>query len=408
VAKQTGEEYAKMLGRSDMPVVEVKMPEPLENYCETGNMVCDIFKKLGATCKAGTKTGDCPQKKAKKGKAAKKEKGFDAAKLIGIDMPFSYEEVSSVTGPEYIRNLQHEGVAFLPYEELKKNVVQMMEKQCATIDVDMPFNRAEVAKYTGEDYPDRLTRSDIPAVEIIASEPLENFCAVGSMVCDIFKKLGATCKAGTKTGDCPQKKAKKGKAAGKPQGFDAQILIAIDQPFNYDDVVAVTGPEYIRHLHHEDVVVRPYEELKKEMLQRMEKPAKEAPAARQRTAAPTIANILVIDDEVAVNNNIRKILAKKGYRVDQAVTKDEALEKISAAVYSLVLLDLKIPGVKGLELLTAIRDKHPATKVIIITGYASIETAVESARFGAIDYLPEPFPPDEIRNVTAKAFQLAA
>jgi DNA-binding response OmpR family regulator len=72
VAKQTGDDYAKMLGRSDMPVVEVKMPEPLENFCELGNMVCDIFKKLGATCKAGTKTGECPQKKAKKAKAAKK------------------------------------------------------------------------------------------------------------------------------------------------------------------------------------------------------------------------------------------------------------------------------------------------------------------------------------------------
>ncbi len=72
VSKYTGEDYAARLGRSDMPVIEVKMPEPLENYCEMGIMVCDIFKKLGATCKAGTKTGECPQKKAKTSNAKKK------------------------------------------------------------------------------------------------------------------------------------------------------------------------------------------------------------------------------------------------------------------------------------------------------------------------------------------------
>ena len=119
-------------------------------------------------------------------------------------------------------------------------------------------------------------------------------------------------------------------------------------------------------------------------------------------------DILVIDDEVAVNNNIRKILAKKGYHVDQAVTKDDALDKIQARPYKLVLLDLRIPGVKGLELLKTLRDRNPEAKVIIITGYASIETAVEAARLGAIDYLAKPFTPDEIRDATTKALRLAA
>jgi DNA-binding NtrC family response regulator len=94
--------------------------------------------------------------------------------------------------------------------------------------------------------------------------------------------------------------------------------------------------------------------------------------------------------------------------VDQAVTKDDALEKIQARPYKLVLLDLRIPGVRGLELLKALRDQNPEAKVIIITGYASIETAVETARLGAIDYLAKPFTPDEIRDATAKALQLAA
>jgi len=406
VSKYTGEDYAARLGRSDMPIIEVKMPEALENYCEVGSMVCDIFKKLGATCKAGTKTGDCPQKKAKKGKA-KKSKDFDSANLIGIDQPFNYKEVVSITGPEYVHNLHQEGVTFLPYEELKKNYSQLQAKKTVTIDVDMPFDRDEVARRAGDDYAARLTRSDVPLVEVTVPESLENYCEVGSMVCDIFKKLGATCKAGSKTGDCPQKKAKKGKAK-KSKSFDAQTLISIDQPFNYEEVAAITGPEYIRNLHHEDIVITPYEELKKAMRFRKAKPAKEVPEYPDLMNEPAYKNILVIDDEVAVNNNIRKILAKKGYHVDQAVTKDDALDKIQARPYKLVLLDLRIPGVKELELLKTLRDRNPEAKVIIITGYASIETAVEAARLGAIDYLAKPFTPDEIRDATDKALRLAA
>jgi len=407
VAKAVGEDYAAMLGRSDMPIVEVKISEPLENFCEVGNMVCDIFKKLGATCKAGVKTAECPQKKAKKGKAAKKNKSFDAAKLIGIDQPFNYEEVVSITGPEYVHHLHQEGVSFLPYEELKQNFAQVTSKEKVVIDVDMPFDRDDVAKYTGKEFTRQLGRSDTPVVEVTVPESMENYCEVGSMVCDIFQKLGATCKAGTKTAECPRKKAKKGNAK-KAKGFDAKKLIGIDQPFDYEEVTAVTGPDYVLNLHHADIVVTPYEELKKEFARKIEQPDRHMPAERVESRQPAFKNILVIDDEVAVNNNIRKILAKKGYHVDQAVTKNEALEKIQSSPYKLVLLDLKIPGVRGLELLKAIRDNNPETKVIIITGYASIETAVESARMGAIDYLPKPFTPNEIRNVTENALKLAA
>jgi len=400
VADAVGEDYVKRLGRSDMPVVEVKLPEPLENYCEVGTMVCDIFKKLGATCKAGTKTGACPQKKAKKGKAAG-AKPRDTQRLIGVDMPFDYEEVAGVTGPEYVQNLQHDGVAFLPYEALKESMASAPAETRRTIDVDMPFDRDEVAAQAGEAFAEALSRSDMPVVEITAVEPLENFCEVGAMVCDIFKKLGATCKAGTKTGACPQKKAKKGKAAVVPLR-DTKRLIGVDQPFDYEAVAAATGPDYIRYLSHESTVVRPYEELKAAYAE-----ATKQPAAESRKAAAG-HRVLVIDDEVAVNNNIRKILTKKGIDVDQAFTKAEAIAKIRADRYALVLLDLRIPDVKGLELLAAVREQNSDAKVIIITGYASVETAVACARLGAVDYLPKPFTPDEIRSATDNAFRLAA
>jgi DNA-binding response OmpR family regulator len=407
VAEAVGDDYTAMLGRSDMPIVEVKISEPLENFCEVGDMVCDIFKKLGATCKAGVKTAKCPQKKAKKGKMAKKDQGFDATKLIGIDQPFNYEEVVSITGPEYVHNLHQEGVTFLPYEELKQNLAQMTDGDKVAIDVDMPFDRDEVAKITGKEYTRKLTRSDTSVVEVTVPESIENYCEVGSMVCDIFEKLGATCKAGTKTAECPRKKAKKGKA-GKAKGFDSKKLIGIDQPFDYKEVTAATGSEYALNLHHEDLTVTPYEELKEKFTRRTEHSDRIVAAEKENAREPVSKNILVIDDEVAVNNNIRKILAKKGYHVDQAVTKNEALEKIQTKSYKLVLLDLKIPEVRGLELLKAVRDRNPETKIIIITGYASIETAVESARMGAFDYLPKPFTPNEIRNVTENALQLAA
>jgi len=403
VAEVTGEAYAKSLGPSDMPVIEVKTSRPPEHFCEVGNMVCDIFKKLGATCKVGTKTSKCPQLAKKQGKSARKS-SFDSKKLIGIDQPFDYEEVLSVTGPEYVRNLGADGVAYTPYEALKKNYEAFKARN--RIDVDMPFDRDEVARVTGEEYTQQVSRSDVPVVEITASAELEGFCEVGQMVCDIYKKLGATCKAGTKSAKCPQLARKKRAAAKKT--VDTSRLIAADQPFDYAEVVAVTGPEYVNHLVYDGVVQMPYEQLKENY--------NRARAARESQAARIIKlprdmvepRILVIDDEAAVNNNIRRSLAKKNFKVDQALTRDEALEKIHSQAYHLILLDLKIPGVKGLELLKAVTAAQPETKVIMITGYASIETAVEAARLGAIDYLPKPFTPTEVRDATVRALELAA
>lgn len=404
VAKYTGEDYTDRLTRSDTAGAAVADPQTLENYCAVGDMVCDIFKKLGGTCKAGLKSA-CPQKKGKAKKAAaKKKESFDAKKLIGIDQPFDYNEVVSVTGPEYVQYMDRDGFAFLPYAELKtKNPV----KAGGTIDVDMPFDRKEVARYTDEGYADTLTRSDTTTAKTIAPEALENYCEVGDMVCDIFKKLGGTCKAGLKSA-CPQKKGKAKKAAAGKAKVDTRRLIAPDMPFDYEEVAAIAGPAYVQHLGREDVSVLPYAELKKNA------PVAATATVRSITdypdlpSEPAYKNILVVDDEVAVNNNIRKILAAKGYHVDQAVTKADAVASIDRHPYQVILLDLRIPGVQGLELLQTISEKQPDAKVIIITGYASIETAVEAARIGAIDYLPKPFTPDEIRNATDKAFQLAA
>ena len=281
-------------------------------------------------------------------------------------------------------------------------------KTINVIDIDSPFDQDEVAKYTDEEYAKSLSRSDIPVDVTPSPELLEHYCELGGMVCEIFEKVGGTCKGGLKTGNCPQIEARKKKAAKKKQGFDPNELIGIDMPFDYEEVAAITGPEYVQYVGREGYAFLPYEELKKNAARFLAKEIEAEPKTAEVVELAAQQDILVIDDEVAVNNNIRKILAKKGYQVDQAVTKEEALQKIEQRAYKLVLLDLKIPGVQGLELLRAVREKRPDTLVIIITGYASIETAKETARLGAVAYLPKPFTPHEVREATEKAVQLAA
>jgi len=283
------------------------------------------------------------------------------------------------------------------------------KKTIDIIDVDMPFDRDEVAKYTGEEYAKTLGPSDMPVVGMPSLETLENFCKLGGVVCnEVFGKLGHTCKVGNKTGVCPRKTAKKKKGTVDAKAFDAKKLIGIDHPFNYEEVVSITGPEYVWNLDRDGMSFIPYDELKKNVSGMRGKEPEYTQNYHEVMREPAYRDVLVIEDEIGISNNIRKILSRKGYDVEQAITKDEALQKIEETAYKVVLLDLKIPGVRGLELLEAIREKRRDTAVIIITGYASIETAIESARLGAVDYLPKPFTPDEIRNATEKAFLLAA
>jgi len=360
------------------------------------------MEKLGTTCKTGTKKNYCPKLKARE-KRAKKASAFNPKTMIAPDQPFDYAEVLAVTGPEYIQNLNRDGFAFMPYEDLKRVPVNPPKE----IGIDQPFDYNEVAAVTGVDY---IKHMDMDGVAHLPFDELKKIpvpefhCSMGNMVCDVMEKLGTTCKAGTKKNYCPKLKAqaKKLAKAGAPKtAFNPKKMIGIDQPFDYDEVVAVTGPEYVQNLNRDGFAFMPYEELKK--VAPIKKAEEYSAAARA-----SVKEILVVDDEITVNNNIRKILGKSGLGVDQAVTKDEALERINAQPYKLVLLDLRIPGVSGLELLEAVAKRQPQARVIIITGYASIETAIETARIGAVDYLPKPFTPDELRHVTQRAFTLAA
>jgi DNA-binding NtrC family response regulator len=110
--------------------------------------------------------------------------------------------------------------------------------------------------------------------------------------------------------------------------------------------------------------------------------------------------VLIVDDEENVCHSVKKILGRKGYEVSQALTVDDAVNLINDMSFDLVITDLMIPGTNGMELLQIIHDKYPELDVIMITGYASIESAVNATKLGASGYLPKPFTPDELTKLT--------
>lgn len=106
--------------------------------------------------------------------------------------------------------------------------------------------------------------------------------------------------------------------------------------------------------------------------------------------------ILVVDDDRAVLDSINDILTVRDYSVDLAISGEEALNKIKQTRYDLVLTDLMMKGISGLDLLKEIKNISPETVVIVITGHAAIETAIEAIKLGAHDYVPKPFNDEEI------------
>jgi DNA-binding NtrC family response regulator len=115
------------------------------------------------------------------------------------------------------------------------------------------------------------------------------------------------------------------------------------------------------------------------------------------------ANILIIDDEESIRDSCTQALDKTGYRVKAVKNATEGLRAFKDEFFHLVLLDLKLPGINGMEVLTKIKEENPETPVIIITGFASIQSAVEAMKRGACDYLAKPFGPEELRIVVKKA-----
>jgi len=116
-----------------------------------------------------------------------------------------------------------------------------------------------------------------------------------------------------------------------------------------------------------------------------------------------ITRILVVDDEEKICQRCVKILSKTGYSVEYALDGYEALRRVQEKAFDVIITDLKMSSMGGLEVLRRVRALYPGIVVIVITGYATVSSAVEVMKMGASDYLPKPFTPDELRGVVDNA-----
>ena len=116
--------------------------------------------------------------------------------------------------------------------------------------------------------------------------------------------------------------------------------------------------------------------------------------------------ILVLDDEPIVCKRLQPALEKKGYEVESFVRSEEALKRFIETPFDIVITDLKMKGLDGMQFLTEVKKISPSTKVIVITGFATMETAKESFRQGVFDFLAKPFKLGEIIEGIEKAEML--
>jgi len=254
-----------------------------------------------------------------------------------------------------------------------------VEESDDIIDVDMPFSAKEMAKATSPAYVERLTRSDMP---IVSAKPMpaEDYCSLGQRSCKKFVKKGVC-----QQDECPIVTAekKKGRAAGATEYvFDP---IDVDMPFSAAEVTALTSEAYVAALGRSDMPV----------------------VGHWGQFAPSTNKVLVVDDEAVVVNSIRKVLTRKGYAIEEAFTCKDALARVFTHDYDLVLLDMKMSDGNGLDVLQRIKAKRPDLRVVIVTGYASVDTAVEAIKKGASDYMPKPFTPEELYKVTSRVLNKA-
>lgn len=119
--------------------------------------------------------------------------------------------------------------------------------------------------------------------------------------------------------------------------------------------------------------------------------------------SPGKHRILVVDDEPTVCKSIRQVLLREDCEVDTALSGEEALRKDAERPYEVMIVDLMMPGISGLDLLKSLKARNPEAKIIMVTGYPTMRNTLQAMQLGAMDFLPKPFLPTTLRNLVAKA-----
>ncbi len=130
-----------------------------------------------------------------------------------------------------------------------------------------------------------------------------------------------------------------------------------------------------------------------------------ATATEPTQSVKTKGRILIVDDELVVRDSLGKWFTSEGYTTRPVGGAREALETIQQQQFDIALIDIKMPGMDGMELQARLREADPDLTVVIMTGYASVETAVQALKHGAYDYITKPVDPDELSHLVSKAME---
>ncbi len=352
------DEAVKMIGEANYDLVITDLMMPKISGMELLQLVKEHYPELEVVVVTGYASIDT---------------AVEATKLGAADYlpkPFTPGELTEITRKALERRSKNRE------SQSKSKNTDEKDDVSDIIDVDMPFSESEVAHSTSREFVENLTHSDIQQTKKVQKKTA--YCILGQRECRRLVLEGKEC-----AGECPIVKKERERAAKavKKISVHSQDIIDVDMPFNMSDVEKFTSADYINCLDSSDI-------------------PRAALYGRDATAKH---NVLVVDDEPIVCHSLRRILNKQSCQVDEAFDIDAALQKMRLNKFDLIFLDFKMPKSSGMEVLKTIKKLYPDTPVIMITGYASIETAVEATKAGAFQFVPKPFTPEELKTVALQA-----
>jgi DNA-binding NtrC family response regulator len=350
------EDAVKMISGSQFDLVITDLMMPKTNGMELLKIVRDHYPELEVIMITGYASIDSAVKATKLGASHY------------LPKPFTPDELNDATEKVLQRHNERS-------TELKNRKPEATEKiSTEPIDVDMPFSEAEVAKATSKDYVEALTHSDVPLAKKVADKA---YCYTGRRECRRLALQGREC-----PNECPIEAKEKARAKSITRVTRRTAdFIDVDMPFSISEVEKYAGADYVNCLGRSD-------------MPRVALYGRDASAKH---------SVLVVDDEPIVCHSVRRILSKQSCAVEEAFDVDAALQKMKLRKYDLVILDLKMPKQTGMEVLESLQKNYPEVPVVMVTGFASIETAIEATKAGAYNFIPKPFTPEELVKVAQEA-----